>query len=148
MANFCTRCGTALDETDRFCRSCGNRVDGVMPPVYPPITYTKPKTPGRGFGISSMVLGIIGLVYGFGSWITAVEMLLNQSVYDSLVTLEEEVGSLLVFSVLSILAICFYASARKRGYNNGVSKAGLVTGLVGLLLYIAGVVLALVPFFS
>lgn len=34
-------------------------------PAYAPVVMVKPNVPGRGFGIASMILGIIGIVYGF-----------------------------------------------------------------------------------
>ena len=48
---------------------------------------------------------------------------------------------ILIFSVLSILALIFSGSARKRGYRNGVSTSGLVMGIIGVIFYFISVMI-------
>ena len=85
----------------------------------------KPKTPGRGFGISSMVLGIIGLIYGFILLINAADFM------DT-----EQLPIIIIYSSLSILSLCFAPAAFKRGYRNGVSISGLFMGIIGAAFFL------------
>ena len=105
----------------------------------------KPKIPGRGFGIASMVLGIIGLVYSISSLDTATEVAnIVGNDYFGLYDFAFNIGAIigiLIFSVLSILALIFSGSARKRGYRNGVSTSGLVMGIIGVIFYFISVMI-------
>ena len=56
---FCNYCGAALPEGAAFCPACRNSVVPAYAPPYappPPAYYEKPKTPGKGFGITAMIL--------------------------------------------------------------------------------------------
>jgi len=110
--------------------------------VYQQPMYVKPKIPGRGFGISSLVLGIIGLVYGFIFMIDVIAML-DYYWFDFEYILEGMIVPLVIFSVLSILSVSFGAAGFNRGYRNGVCKSGLVLGIIGLCMYVLSVVLCL-----
>jgi len=150
---FCPQCGTEIENTVRFCPSCGTPLSAgpgaqqphtQQPYVYPqqPVVYVKPKVPGRGFGISGMVLGIIGLVYGTIPLAAALDVLSGRWVSDY--EAGQLVGVSLVYSVLSILAVCFAPAAKKRGYINSIQKAGMVTGWIGLCFYIFAVFMGLI----
>lgn len=134
---FCPACGNAISERSVFCDICGTRVaaqptqpTGYPPqPAYPPITqvvYVKPKVPGRGFGIASMVLGILGLLYSL-SGATAILSMLDFGFYA-----EAFIPPLIMISVMPLLATIFGYSARKRGYRCGISNSGLTMGIIGL----------------
>lgn len=166
MANFCTSCGKPLGENATFCTNCGAAVQQQTPPAqsappnytgnpyqgypgYPQqVVYVKAKVPGRGFGISSLVLGIIGLIYGvvvFMSMVIAKDMMDFVGASGShLGAMETDVKlgvctGIMVYAVMSILAICFAIPAKKRGYCNGVQKSGMVTGVIGLALYLISI---------
>jgi len=125
-------------------------------PYYVPV-YTKPVRPGRGFGIASMVLGIIGAVYGFTAVMAAISLF---SVRDSLQSIgygldfvyESAMSSAVLgvitecvfVGVLAILACVFSVVALKKGYKTGVSKSGLVLGIVSAGLLIAAAVVAVI----
>ena len=116
----------------------------------PPYVYAKPKIPGRGFGIASMVLGIIGIVYAFFLFFGVVGIASGStdlSVYEESYTVEsyeelrEEVletmiPSLCVFAVLPLLAIIFGIVAKSMKYRRGSSTAGLVLGILGMAFFI------------
>ena len=53
MNKFCTNCGNELNENASFCVKCGVSTNNITTPI------NKPKTPGKGLGITSMILGII-----------------------------------------------------------------------------------------
>ena len=135
MMAFCSHCGKQLEDGALFCSGCGARQgQAEVRTVY----LTKPKVPGRGFGISSMVLSIIGLVYSWvfvssvGSFLF-VEYTNDMWYYDlwtSLLTMA------VVYSSLPILGVVFGCVSKKRGYKNGISTSGLVMGVIGLLVYL------------
>lgn len=147
MANFCTHCGTAVEDADRFCSNCGTplRTQPQQAPTHPqaPIAQqpvVKPKIPGRGFGISSMVLGIVGLV-------NALSALERSSFVGSgfyYYEIFSQIISICVVSVLSILATTFAVCAVKRGYNTNIGKSGFIMGIIGLCIYALSIILAVV----
>ena len=57
MNKFCTNCGNELNENAVFCVKCGVATNNVVTPVI------KPKQPGKGLGIASMILGILATFY-------------------------------------------------------------------------------------
>ncbi len=73
---ICTKCGHNNVDEARFCEECGNMLSGgaapQQPPYVPQPAYTPPVPPaygvqptpekGPGFGIASMVCGIVALV--------------------------------------------------------------------------------------
>lgn len=125
---FCASCGSSLKENYQFCGKCGTRVFVNRHTIRPYNT----KIPGRGFGISSMVLGIIGTFYSiyllFGT-ISAINTLEALS-FDTDVS--AIVPAILLFAILPLLALIFGATAIKRKYKCGISISGLVLGAVGL----------------
>lgn len=161
---FCPKCGVNLVEGATFCPNCGTPVAQqqapvqqvpVQPVVNPygqPVVYVKPKTPGRGLGIAGMVLGIIGLVYGFGFFISSLVgmMAINENEIPSYAYAQAEsilttglIIGVLLYSSMSIMAVCFGTAARKRGYVCGVSMSGIVMGVIGIILYALGLCLGL-----
>lgn len=128
---FCRQCGTEIPNEAVFCNNCGAPVNSVQP-----LVYVKPKVPGRGFGISSMVLGIIGLVYSFMFSVgmpSMIEELASESVS---VGPESFLPSIIMLAVMPVLSLCFSPAAIKRGYKNGVSISGLIMGAIALIGYI------------
>ena len=135
---FCQNCGTQVSDGAAFCANCGTPVAAasqaavnqpavnqpVFQPIAQPVVMVKPKAPGRGFGISSMVLGIIGLIYGFILLINA---------YD---ISTEQLPIIFIYSSLPILSLCFAPAAFKRGYRNGVSISGLFMGIIGAAFFL------------
>ena len=142
---FCTKCGFNLTEGTNFCPNCGKNTNISAsynaPPQY--VQVVRPKIPGRGFGIAYMVLGIIGLFYSF------IFMIMSFSVLVIVVDGEfmpTGMGAFLavytaMFSALSILAWTFSVLSSKRGYVNGISKSGLVMGIIGVCAFALSVIL-------
>ncbi len=150
---FCPTCGKLLNEQAVFCETCGTRV-AVQPPVYAqpqpvvyaapqPVAYVKPKVRGRGLGISSMVLGIIGLIFSFSLSLTAITEIVEYQnrryVYNYYYHIsnhnpaEDYIPSLIIFVVLPLLATIFGFASKKRGYRCGVSTSGVTMGIIGLV---------------
>ena len=105
-------------------------------PGAPQIVYVRTKTPGRGFGISSMVLGIIGLIYTFSGISTINQMrTMLPEMMDELgvaYSAPDYIGVLIVIAIMPLLSLIFGICARKRNYRCGVSMSGLVMGIISL----------------
>lgn len=191
MSKFCINCGAALDDSVLFCTACNAQQPEAgtvcAQPVHPQPVYVKPKVPGRGFGITSMILGIIGVFYAvalcfsmimlsilpnhvpaigdafdnFDSyynnpWDADIDEFFDgffdgnenplrashvqpasksfKSTFSFFFALAMTI-SVVFLSVLSILALIFGKIAKKRGYENGISKSGIITGLCGIIIY-------------
>ena len=123
-----------------------------------PYVMMKPKIPGRGLGIASMVLAILSLVFslsflsvidetmseyedyceeyqGYPSYLSEIDEAYEEEMVDQLI-------SICVFTVLPILAVVFGFCAKARGYRCGVSTAGLIMGFIGLVGSASAIVLA------
>ena len=117
--SFCRNCGTQLPEGSVFCNQCGTR-DTLAAPA--PCTTTKKS--GRGFAISSMILGIIGLLYSTVLW-----LMIGQDPFD---ITEAFWYMLIVTGGMPGIATILSIVALVRGWKNGFSKAGLITGALGV----------------
>ena len=69
---FCSKCGSAVPETNRFCAACGAEVNSAANPVGPmaAVPAAAPETSGK--AIASLVLGICIFILGFLSGIPAI----------------------------------------------------------------------------
>ena len=139
---FCSNCGSNQPEGARFCQNCGAQLAAPVAVQQPVYVAVKQKIPGRGMGITAMVLGIIGIVYGFAMLsIASFAEKADDFASNMSSELEGEISSLpiipiLIFSSLSIMALAFGASALKKGYKNGISVSGVVMGIIGIALYV------------
>ena len=134
---FCNNCGTPVDENSRFCTNCGQPINSQpqynnqyqQPPQYNPYQPyqrpIRPKTPGKGIGIAAMIIGIVSLLYG------ALFFLVTVAEGGG----DEMLPAVIMLAPASILAICFANAALKQGFVNGISKAGLTTGIIALVCY-------------
>lgn len=156
MSRFCTSCGTTVEDTTRFCPQCGAPAPAPTQqapgqPVPPPPPYgqpygqppyyvtVRPARPGRGFGIASMVLGIIGIVYSF---VLFMAILSTVNMLSSYVAGPMAAGAL-VYSVFGILALIFGVMSRGRGYRCGVSLSGVILGSISIGLCLLAALMAL-----
>lgn len=135
---YCSRCGTALDDNVAFCTNCGNAAPNPPYPyvVYQPVVYARPKIPGRGLGIASLVLGIIGIFYSFVVFCGALSLTLITQYYDTLAA-GFYIICIIVYWVFPLLALIFSLVSRHKGFKAGISTAGLVLGILGNLFIIA-----------
>ena len=172
MSKFCNNCGREVSDESRFCAGCGyefpvqaEQVTNAQPynnqyaapnyvqqPVQPVQYAVKPKIPGRGFGIASMVLGIIAMVYGFVLLMMALsassitEITNNYSSFtSSAVSLGYKIA-LIVYTVfdgiLAVLSLIFGLVSLKRGYKKQ-NIAGLIMAGLCIIICIVSVVVAI-----
>ena len=127
-----------------------------QPPYYG-YNYAVPrKRPGKGFGISSMILGIIGTIYTLNLFMQTttigMSVLYTSSAaaqYKSYADNERIVmiiSTVIEYSVFAILALIFSLVSRKRGYKNGVSMSGLVMSVISLSLSVASMITEIILF--
>ncbi len=64
---FCPNCGTAVPDGQAFCNNCGvplnNQQKPFQAPPPPPYYQQNQPVPGAGFGIASLILGLISLLF-------------------------------------------------------------------------------------
>ena len=82
-----------------------------------------------------MVLGIVALVYGFYMFMGVIALASTASFFGGSDLVALYIGPVLIFSVTAILAITFSYAAKKRGYINGISKSGLIMGIIAACFY-------------
>ena len=139
---YCNNCGTQVDEVSKFCVNCGqplnNQPNYIQPqpnyqyPPYQPPQYNpyagpiRPKTPGKGIGIAAMILGIVSLIYG------AIFFMITISGSG----MDDMLPAIVLIAPTSILAICFANASLKQGFQNGISKSGITTGIIALVCYV------------
>lgn len=130
---FCPNCGAQNADNVAFCASCGGKLGAEQPvvqqpvyqapvqPVYQqPVYQQKPASvPGKGMGITGMVLGIVALV-------------LFCYIYVS-------IPCAIVGAILSGVAL---KKAKDAGMKNGMAVAGLVCSVIALGICIAAYVMA------
>lgn len=149
--SFCTKCGTQLNDGACFCSACGTPLNGqnaqpqmqFQQSVY---VYTKPKVPGRGLGIAGMVLGIIGLFYSVVMLMAVIAALKTMNLYDyeAFSVNIPLIFMILLYSSLSILGVSLAGCAKRKGYRTGISTAGVVTGIIGIVFYCFAILLSLI----
>ena len=144
---FCISCGSEIKDGTTFCSKCGMQQSSVtqqqttyqqpvyQQPVYQQPTYVKPRIPGRGFAITSMILGIFALMFSLSELTSIIDHPHSHGVET---TLSNIVGSL----SFPVLALTFGFSSKKSGYQGGMCTAGMVTGIVSLALMVTTLILA------
>lgn len=117
-------------------------------PVQPPVYYpARPKIPGRGLGIASMILGIFATIYSvFGFTVSMAQKFhipLDSSPGNGVETYGETNSVIVMGSVslvCAILALVFSVCSRNKGGRNGISNAGLVLSIVSFVFIAAAIV--------
>ena len=121
---YCKNCGSLNNDGVLYCASCGAPMQAAQPqqPIYPVNNYQQPvpqSVPGKGLGITSMVLGIISLVL-FCFWFIA-----------------------LPCAIVGIILGCISISqAKEAGMKNGMATAGIVCSAIAIVLVILILILA------
>ncbi|MBR6689977.1 MAG: zinc-ribbon domain-containing protein [Bacilli bacterium] len=133
MSKFCTNCGNELNENAVFCVKCGVATNNVVQ------TTTKPKQPGKGTGIASMVLGIIATWNSMCTLFIAVCLLaageyflLSEKIALGFIFLMGPITLLIVGGSLGIASRC--------KIKNGVNLTGLILNTVSLVLCLLSII--------
>ncbi len=133
---FCNNCGKTLPEGTAFCDNCGASQSAIpaQQVSHQTVNYynVQPYNPGKGFGAASMILGIVAALLPCFSCIPYV-------------------GWVISFLSLpcALLAIIFgivgKSKSRSAGCKNGMATAGLILGIIYVVLIIvAAIALAVI----
>ena len=139
---YCAKCGTQLPDETILCDKCGFGVGVTKTNAATP--YLKPYKPGKGFGISSLVLSIFGIIYSAILPLIAILAVLlslangfyvstNKSFEEMMLNSFSGGGvSSLIFTclVFSGLAFIFVLISRKKGYKNKITKASFIMCII------------------
>lgn len=123
---YCKNCGSLNNDGVLYCASCGAPMQAAQPqqPIYPVNNYQQPvpqSVPGKGLGITSMVLGIVGLVL-FCFWYISIPC-----------------------AIVGIILGCISKShAKEAGMKNGMATAGIICSAIAIALAIVLVILVVV----
>lgn len=122
-------------------------------PMYYPVYIERPKTPGKGLGIASMILGIFAIIYS--SMLSMMALLAtgmsfaihsngSVDVYKNMKIImlsffdSDDIENLiaLIFTsfLCTVLAFVFTRVSRNKGYRNKISKSGLILSTVSFAL--------------
>jgi hypothetical protein len=129
---YCDICGNIMSDMEGYCPNCGSPANSECRFFYPPLQQYeyRRKIPGRGFGISGMVLGILGVVYG-------------QMPIGVISSYNAGAAVITVFPIIfGVLALIFGILAVRKGYSGGVGKSGIVLGAVTIFLCIIVILVA------
>lgn len=131
---FCTNCGLKMEKVGRFCASCGTSTEAssvqvppvvqTPPPSYPPMLppyQKKASNQGLGLGITSLIIGVVTLVFAFID-------LAGIDSGDYAYIFLSEIGLLFLMSVAGITFGGISARA-----ENAVGRAGLTLSIGALL---------------
>ncbi len=128
----CPECGKDISDKALVCPNCGY-------PLNDNISGTnlslKRKMPGRGFAISGLVLGILGLIYSPLTVFAALE--------DTTATVTSNAVMGIYVAIFGILALVFGFSARKRGYKKGKTVAAISMGFISVAICLASIILGI-----
>ncbi len=140
---YCKKCGTKLQEGQKFCPTCGTPVnasgngaeetdqqyyqqdwqqyqqDRQQYQQYSQYQY-QGEIPGRNDAIASMILGIVAIFFWF-FWFLG---------WTSLISI-----------VLAVIGLILASNSKKKGYEGGMQTAGFILSIVslfgGILIFIA-----------
>lgn len=167
---YCRECGKQIFDQASICPHCGAPRDLQQPqqpgfgqpvqPVYV-VQPVKPKIPGRGFSIASLVLGIIAVYYAFGylmiSLVTPIVSHATSAMpqrldeYGNLTSEHAEVAvdiintgmsvailSMFVFTfILGALALIFGVASHQKGCKLKKKVAGITMGTITIVISLA-----------
>ncbi|MCQ2440748.1 MAG: hypothetical protein MJ076_02480 [Clostridia bacterium] len=102
----------------------------------------KKKIPGRGFGISEMIMGILGVVY---SPILLISLISNMNLNNDLINdfKKSVIGMCVEIAIFGILAVVFGFVSRLKGYKKGKSVAALIMGFITLAICVTTIIIGI-----
>ncbi len=141
----CPTCGNLVPDNSTNCPHCGSYI------YVNTYMQVKPVTPGRGFGITSMIMGILALIYAIIPFSAAMSIASSRSKYDivrygysyvSRNVTEIIFAASMPSIIFSILALVFGGVAMSKGYKRGQSKSGVVMGIIALALFFIALIVS------
>ncbi|MBQ8550317.1 MAG: zinc ribbon domain-containing protein [Clostridia bacterium] len=109
---FCTKCGKEITDGVKFCSHCGAEVNSAKPAAAPAPKPVAPAVPAQMPGHDLAVASLCC-----------------------------SVGSLTVFPiVLGIVGIILGCVAKSQGYKGSLATAGIICGIISIILPIIGII--------
>lgn len=127
MNKFCTNCGNELNENASFCVKCGVYTDNTT------IAVNKPKQPGKGLSIASMILGIISCLDSLGALFIFVCLLASGEYFLGV----EKLALGFIFLMIPIALLITGGSlgiASISKIKNGMNLTGIILNSISLVL--------------
>ena len=134
----CKKCGAIVSNQYKNCPNCGFLL----------------KMPGKGFAITSMVLGIVACYYTFTYIYGSIILRAFSSFFNNSAALfgsiegyypQDEINEIMSFSsvismimtyfwvvVAVVISLCFGYAARKRGYTLKMAKSGIIMSYISI----------------
>ncbi|MBE6728421.1 MAG: zinc ribbon domain-containing protein [Ruminococcaceae bacterium] len=143
---YCRECGKQISDQAPFCPNCGipQNIQATIYPIY----AVKPKIPGRGFSITSMVMGLIASFNAFVYIVGAIKRIQEGNSYFRTISEKLEAGrGFLIFAIIfSVLALSFGIASHEKASKSKKKTAGIIMGIlsltVPLLVFIIGTILS------
>ena len=129
----CSECDKEISDKSAYCINCGcplfphsNLYDNqtYVPVSNTPIVYKH--IPGKGFGVASMVLGIIGLFFSLIWFLISI----STGISDFII--------MIVLFLFPVLACIFSYIAICKGYSSGIRRVGQLLGVLSAIILIVG----------
>lgn len=92
--------------------------------------------PGRGFGISGLVMGILGVIYS--------PLILFSALEHTYSTMQENIIMGIYIAIFGILAFSFGFSARKRGYKKAKTIVAIIMGFVSVAFCLSSIIVSII----
>lgn len=110
IMNYCSKCGAQVEDGLSFCSSCGASMNGNGGGNAGGNYNAGEKKPFNVLALISMIAGILGLFWAFWGYLGIVGV------------------------ILGIAAAIMGSIARKNDPNNGMAKAGLICGIIAIVI--------------
>ena len=135
----CTFCGAELNDDVMFCTECGRAVEAT--PAEPAEAFVKAdKDPGKIFGIISLILGILAIVFP----ILFTPCCCCCSTYGIIFIAIAEVIAFIMAIAGIILGALGSKKSKAAGYKNTLATIGLILSIISAALAVIAIVLAIV----
>ncbi len=129
----CPECKKEISDKALVCPNCGYPLSNNISNAD---FSMKKKIPGRGFGVSGLVMGILGVIYSPLTLFSALE--------HTYFTIQEKIIMGIYIAIFGILAFSFGFSARKRGCKKGKTLAAIIMGFVSVAFCLASIILSII----
>lgn len=142
---FCSNCGARINENASFCVKCGTKVVDESVPVNNQVTSTintVQQNPRSGAATSSLVLGILGVVFSVISLLISLVLFYNMNRnYDIFYRGYSEEGliaSIIIIFIPAILSLTGFMlglfSSTKKKINKGSKIAGIILNTIAIII--------------
>ena len=152
---YCSQCGKQISDLAPVCPQCGApqqvapQYQQPIQPIYV-VQPVKPKIPGRGFSITSLVLGIIAIYFAVYYLIFWILMFTTDFFHTNILHSWSNVviASILPFFfysfVLGALALIFGIASHNRGCKLKKKTAGIVMGTISIAIALFLTIISLI----